>query len=955
MSEHSMWQAKLAARIHDPAEKALVLLTDPAGHEGGTVRQLRQQLFDDAMWQSLLPIVKQADHWASAADRPQFPQDAHHRFAAWTQVSFAKKPELIHPLSGKKADLGDLKDVDFQQVKAVSKRHFEDLVQYSEDGTVDWQNTTLAFWRFGPELDAKGLKLLWQLLPADTRVPDHSIWSHLDLASAFAGAMAGDAKSTPSLLVMSFGPVQSFIAQARSTSDLWAGSHLLSTMVWQGLQALCERCGPDAVLFPQLRGIPQVDVWLHQKLGRELPESLKKGTDSNPLFSAALPNRFVAIVPADQAKIIAETVTQAVRDWVMAQGTASLQALCEKSDVADAAYAAEQVERQLQGFPEVYWMTVPWSLVTGNGTNLDCSALGDAVQGFYPEGDAASFIDSATWKLLSQEITVDGERFYHPNGGVLYPALFDVLERANAAAKSLRSFTQQHEEGYRCTLCGEREWLSPDKQALFATPKKRHAVLWKKLPASWSRKGKEHLCALCAMKRLWPSRFAQWVADETGKVLVNRFVVSTHTMALVGNLVTASNKALPETLNTLLKDSSLERVALPARLARNLKGDVDAIARLPDLLDRVRDDDSEDKRGVVESAINAWLGHKPEAYYAFILMDGDRMGAWLQGNEPFTQVAYRDCWHSQIRTKVDEKAQNNPNLKAYIESKRAVSPARHGAISAALNEFALHLTRYAVEEAHHGKLLYAGGDDVMAMIPVAELLDCMRLLRCLYSGHAPEDVVVPDEIKLGNGFVLYRERLLRVMGETATASAGAVVAHHTMPLQRVLKELRGAEHTAKEQGDRDAFSIRILKRSGGTVSTTAKWFKQQDNAVAHPVVLLQEMAKALGGAELSRRAAYHTQAWLRQLPSRAVMGDGAAFERMLIANLQRQFLQQFQSDKNRSKEENDARKADVCVLVKQMGQLASLLAEGHEPEWLENFLSVAEFLGRQGRIGGGEA
>lgn len=32
----ALWQTKLAARLHDPAEKALVLLRDPEGHENGT-------------------------------------------------------------------------------------------------------------------------------------------------------------------------------------------------------------------------------------------------------------------------------------------------------------------------------------------------------------------------------------------------------------------------------------------------------------------------------------------------------------------------------------------------------------------------------------------------------------------------------------------------------------------------------------------------------------------------------------------------------------------------------------------------------------------------------------------------------------------------------------------------------------------------------------------------------
>ena len=32
----NVWHTKIAARIHDPAEKALVLMRDPAGHENGT-------------------------------------------------------------------------------------------------------------------------------------------------------------------------------------------------------------------------------------------------------------------------------------------------------------------------------------------------------------------------------------------------------------------------------------------------------------------------------------------------------------------------------------------------------------------------------------------------------------------------------------------------------------------------------------------------------------------------------------------------------------------------------------------------------------------------------------------------------------------------------------------------------------------------------------------------------
>jgi hypothetical protein len=73
--EFFLWKTKLAAWIHDPAEKALVLLRDPAGHEGGTVRKLQQQLFPDGIPAAIKQHIHQADRWAAAADRPQFPQD----------------------------------------------------------------------------------------------------------------------------------------------------------------------------------------------------------------------------------------------------------------------------------------------------------------------------------------------------------------------------------------------------------------------------------------------------------------------------------------------------------------------------------------------------------------------------------------------------------------------------------------------------------------------------------------------------------------------------------------------------------------------------------------------------------------------------------------------------------------------------------------------------------------
>ena len=46
------------------------------------------------------------------------------------------------------------------------------------------------------------------------------------------------------LLLFQLGPVQEFIAQARSTRDLWSGSYMLSWLVAHAICAVVERSFP---------------------------------------------------------------------------------------------------------------------------------------------------------------------------------------------------------------------------------------------------------------------------------------------------------------------------------------------------------------------------------------------------------------------------------------------------------------------------------------------------------------------------------------------------------------------------------------------------------------------------------------------------------------------------------------------------------------------------------------
>ena len=997
----AVWHTKIAARIHDPAEKALVLMRDPAGHENGTslalsrlmglknyteqeentdLRTLNALLFKSSLPTDMYKTVQRADWWAAAADRPQWPmqeievttkkgKEITLKVSEGMQVRFASEPVLIHPLTGEQIHLGQLKDTEVGDIKARSFEHHLNLFKalgIQGDKPHDMRRTLLALWRFAPELseadDNGKLGALWHLLPADTRVPDHSIWDHLDLTSAFAGAFAADPQQEVALLTVSLGPVQSFIAAARSTSDLWAGSHLLSRLAWECMRPLCEDFGPDAILFPRLRGIPQVDLWLRDQMG--LPTELfndcewqKGATDANPLFSAALPNRFVAVVPASQAQAIARKCEQAVRQWLDETGQDVVNRLLDaaKLNTDTEQHCHDQMRDQLKGFPEVHWAAIPFSLIhprnADKQNDLDTSNLSAAMAPFFgvADGQPAGFLASPAWQVLKDDMAWDDRTtFWSPNPGTLYPAVFDLAERSLAAAKASRSFEQLPQNGWRCSLTGDSEWLTTDPAQLQKSYRQQKDTLWAKVhhaKKSWAKQG-EHLGGLAALKRLWPTVFAEQVGKATGKS-VGRFVVSTHTMALASHLEQWLGQQAPANhrFSDACQQHEPEPVALPRRLMRQFAhqpNHLEDAKVLPGLLEAARDSDDETAYTQATQVLRDTLRvDKLETYYSLLMMDGDRMGAILSGDTATNSaIPYAQSFHPKVQSGFNKQAERNAKLKAYGEQPRAISPNRHLAISGALNDFSQTVVRHVVEEEHLGRVLYAGGDDVLAMLPTADLLHTMQRLRHAYSGCAPQDAQtdwgmvhniqgdVHRQLVLNKGFAWLNGRLMRMMGERATASTGAIVAHHQAPLGAVLQELRAAEKRAKNEGGRDAFSITIVKRSGGALYLTEKW--------GEPVDLLQALIGFLRADGTSRRAVFHSMEWMRDLPE-PVNADTTD---MLASLLAYQLNRQSSGDAQASAPAVAQRLAVLCAAQKS----APL-------NWLTNFMGVAEFLARETRSG----
>ncbi|ROQ92061.1 CRISPR-associated Cmr2 family protein [Desulfosoma caldarium] len=980
MSTTKHWQAKVFAFIHDPAEKSLILFRGK-GHEAGTVAMLKERLkkaahdLPDEDAKELEAFVRKGDWWASAADRPSLPKEQGRR------VNFDKNPELIHPLSGEKVRLQSLElDLPPKDLEADSFAHYDKFI-VQENGRLDWKKTFLSLWRFAPCAPTKALGALWSQLPADTRSPDHSIWEHLSLTSAFAGALAAGETHGPALLLMSFGPVQGFIAQARSVSDLWAGSHLLSRLAWVAMKEVCDRYGPDAVLFPNLHGVPQVDLWLYETLGpvwREIfdafkgkirdPEWMSRETDANPLFVAALPNRFVALVPAQEAEELAKDIAEKVRRWVRNKAFEGLEELLRVAGIQDALDAHAQLDRQLKNFPEIYWAVVPWILA--GETRLDDQRLREALQVL---GASPSYLDDALESVLKNPLVLDGVTFYRPNPGVAYPGLIEALERLHAAAKGARAMSGDVEEGYRCSLCGEREWLAHRRgeptgpSGIFSPPGRRHDTLWKRVSSESQALAKdgEHLCGWCALKRTWPRLFTEEVGRALGTEKPDRLVLSTHGMAVATSLwrwaesqpnnilspeVTRALKSLSQELQRLAGQAQDTRpVLLPAKLHRKLKrkgwpsDTIRELKRIPALLDAL---DSEDKQRQAVRAFKRCFGTAPETYYALVLMDGDRMGQWLSATGKTPKLEQR--FHSECL----EDLRSVEALRAYLNARRPASPAWHQSISSALNAFSIHVSRRIVEDLFMGKLIYAGGDDLMAMVAVHDLPALMFALRCAFSGQLPagEDnqsfwrKLGTDDgtVKFHFGYGLVDSsgdrQLYRLMGETASASMGAVIAHHQAPLPRVLTELRAAEQRAKKEGKRDAFCLTVCKRSGGTEHLVGKWNLTGGWRDGDMGLLLD--LRHLLAYDVSRRTAYELSEVFRDVPPD---------EKALAAVMDYQFRRKAKVSGTEARDlaERLARRA-----VSRNGVEISRSGEWAQPNrFLRDMVLTAEFLAREGRVG----
>jgi CRISPR-associated protein Cmr2 len=497
---------------------------------------------------------------------------------------------------------------------------------------------------------------------------------------------------TERLLHFTLGPVQGFVAQARRTRDLWAGSFLLSWLAGQAMRAV-DKSG-RRIIIPDVR---------EDALFRAM-----SGGSGRPAVGS-LPNRFKATVP----------------DGFDPHG-------CRKA-----------VKDAWRGLADKVWARFVAPVARrGNGTKV----IWDRQVGTFWETSwviGAPGANDQTW-----------------------------LDRR----KNWRMHCPPVEGGDHCMLMGDWQEISGYMRSF---ERRQQDEFWRALKAHVDQESgnplqldeNERLCAVALIKRLFPhvaQEVLGWEPSWDGRDRVRW--PSTPRLAATAWLRHAWN------------DARAEAQAFAA-LAAGARGEPEpelergnALSKVPGHL--LHESGIEyahpDELGSDRDALRTAYRHlkdkagEPSAFYALLLMDGDKVGALLRKGE-------------------QKVTQGLAHFSAQVDG----------------------IIRRA-----HGNTVYAGGDDVLALLPLEGALLAALALR-----------------------EAYRTAFQRTDG--ATVSAAIVFAHFHVPLRYVLDQAhRQLDDVAKESNGRDSVAICVLTQSG----ITREWVSTWDGKSASPPRVMAEEA-----------------------------------------------------------------------------------------------------------------
>jgi CRISPR-associated protein Cmr2 len=341
--------------------------------------------------------------------------------------------------------------------------------------------------------------------------------------------------------------------------------------------------------------------------------------------------------------------------------------------------------------------------------------------------------------------------------------------------KNWRSHVPPIEHGDKCTLMGNFQELSG---YLRIRGEKQQEYFWASLRAKtgeYELANNERLCAIALVKRLLPL-----VAVETLWLVPRRYPSTPYLAAIpwiaevcidkpekarkyateASQLPGANRREEPERFFCLQKALTSNQ---EGREFTSLDGNCFHKAALHnDHLWEQGTGRTKDTAGIRRQLIKLLddLGKPVTPFYAMLLMDGDRLGALLQNHS------------SRVNLITNALASFNQSVKEVINK-------------------------------YNGITVFAGGDDVLAMLPLDGALPAALTLRHLYTQSF-------TKVGLGAGL--------------GTISGAIVYAHYTTPLTAVYQEThRLLDNVAKDKTGRDSLAIAVWKGVGRVLTWAAPW------------------------------------------------------------------------------------------------------------------------------------
>ena len=695
-------------------------------------------------------------------------------------------------------------------------------------------------------------------------------------------------ESRPHVGIFSLSPVQELIKASRKMRDFWAGSWLLHYLSAKICWGLAWKYGPDTLLYPCLYEQPLIDHWLLHKYP-DFKEWILPPCASK-LLTAGFPNVLVMILPDNGASI-----NKALKNPVQTAMSHAKQILTDEwqqlgKEVLDYLQRDDWMpnlnrhswDDWLKAQWQTYWMALP---IGDTQTILDHSPrkpelyekwIAQQNQFACPKDDLFVKPEERFLKAIYEAAAVEDYRDRHSsqirykakkpnlNVGSWWASIFDQTRFGLNAVKNARNWQLPTAFAPRSSVSGIGSVVHPHINNTDWISEKEVDTLWKNTSGLFD--GIEKLNATEVLKRglhriLPKILFPDEPERQNQRLSLFYPDLSSGVAGWVRQMQREGNQKAIDYFIEVCDDICIEfewtnnRRDAPARLpwgipwiAENhpndlpnprllnagwLVDDFEPKSKSDQPFTSIQQKDAKrDELKRLQDFISKKFppGNNPTDWYVLAAGDGDGMGEWLKG-KPLKQ--YKEYIPKALLPKIAgmQEPLREP-FEAFLGEKKRMGPATHSALSRALLDFSNQLVPYLTEQRYAGRLIYGGGDDVLAYTNLWEWDKWLWDIRqCFKGSKDPRD----EFDNQGDYWQWCKEtespvakRPLFTMGSQATISFGIVIAHHSVPLAIALENLWEAEEKAKEHtspngNKKDAVQVRILYGNGNILNSTAKF------------------------------------------------------------------------------------------------------------------------------------